>query len=365
MGSKHFTSLFALATCVGVATPALAYSVVQDEAVVVPANTPTDAADPDIVAQSNAGSVTFAGDETAVGFIQATAAGAIGFGGVTSAAGAISATSIVNGGITTNGALVAGGVVTLAAGAGDVGVGALTIGAASSITGGRITLNGALSVPSSTAAAQLTVTAAGDTTATVTLNLGATAEVLAAGTHLHVFAWSGPAVRTVTATLGTAPALGAGLKYSLADLAVGGDVVVIAACGDHVVDPGEACDDGNLTADDGCSPTCTTEIADAGADAGPDAGVDAGPDAGRDAGTDAGPDADAGEPTGDAAAASDDDGSMPTGSATASAPPALGDIFGDDGSSCAFTPGALAAPLPAGAALLAFAALLRRRPRRR
>ena len=31
------------------------------------------------------------------------------------------------------------------------------------------------------------------------------------------------------------------------------------ACGDGSLDPGEQCDDGNLAADDGCSPTCTTE----------------------------------------------------------------------------------------------------------
>lgn len=33
-----------------------------------------------------------------------------------------------------------------------------------------------------------------------------------------------------------------------------------AVCGNHVVDPGEQCDDGNTIALDGCSPTCTTEI---------------------------------------------------------------------------------------------------------
>lgn len=31
------------------------------------------------------------------------------------------------------------------------------------------------------------------------------------------------------------------------------------ACGDAVVDPGEACDDGNVMGGDGCSPTCTVE----------------------------------------------------------------------------------------------------------
>jgi cysteine-rich repeat protein len=32
------------------------------------------------------------------------------------------------------------------------------------------------------------------------------------------------------------------------------------ACGNTIVDPGEQCDDGNLVALDGCSPTCTTEV---------------------------------------------------------------------------------------------------------
>ena len=34
-----------------------------------------------------------------------------------------------------------------------------------------------------------------------------------------------------------------------------------AVCGDGVLDPGEQCDDGNLVAGDGCSPTCMTETA--------------------------------------------------------------------------------------------------------
>ena len=33
-----------------------------------------------------------------------------------------------------------------------------------------------------------------------------------------------------------------------------------AVCGDRVVDPGEECDDGNLTAGDGCGPTCRLEV---------------------------------------------------------------------------------------------------------
>ncbi len=40
---------------------------------------------------------------------------------------------------------------------------------------------------------------------------------------------------------------------------VGVDVSASAACGDGVLGEGEACDDGNLVADDGCSPTCTIE----------------------------------------------------------------------------------------------------------
>ena len=358
MGSKRFSSLIAFATCLGVSAPALAYNVVQDEPLVVPENAPNDALDPNIIAQSNTGSVTFAGAENVTaGYLQATAAGAITFSGITSASGTISATSTANGVIMANAALGAGGAIVLAAGTGNVTVGDLAFGAPSSITGGQLVMTGALSVPSSTVAAPLTLTAAVGTSATVTINLGATAAVLAAGTHLHVFAWSGPAAHAVTATLGTAPALGAGLKYSLADLAVGGDIIVIAACGDHVVDPGEACDDGNLAPNDGCSATCTIEppVVDAGPDAGDAGDAGDGGDGGRDAG-------DAGEPVADADAAVDD-GAVPTGSATASAPPALGDIFGDDGSSCAFAPGVLAAPLPAGAALVAFVALLRRRRR--
>jgi cysteine-rich repeat protein len=35
---------------------------------------------------------------------------------------------------------------------------------------------------------------------------------------------------------------------------------VFSACGDGVVDPGEACDDGNAQSCDGCSATCETEI---------------------------------------------------------------------------------------------------------
>ncbi len=54
-------------------------------------------------------------------------------------------------------------------------------------------MTGALPVPSSTVAAPLTLTAVVGTSATVTINLGATAEFLAVGTHLHVFAWGGPA----------------------------------------------------------------------------------------------------------------------------------------------------------------------------
>lgn len=33
-----------------------------------------------------------------------------------------------------------------------------------------------------------------------------------------------------------------------------------AYCGDHLVDPGEACDDGNNTSGDGCSATCELEV---------------------------------------------------------------------------------------------------------
>jgi cysteine-rich repeat protein len=33
-----------------------------------------------------------------------------------------------------------------------------------------------------------------------------------------------------------------------------------AVCGDRVVDPGEECDDGNVTAGDGCGPTCLLEV---------------------------------------------------------------------------------------------------------
>ena len=364
MGLKRFTALFAFAMGLGVAGPAYAYVVVQDPALVVPANAPTDPlADPNIVAQSNAGSVSFAGAETsATGYIQALAAGTILFGGITSAAGAITATSTANGTISTNGALAAGGVVTLNAGTGDVSVGDLAIGATSSITGATITLRGALSVPSKTGTAQVTVIAGIATTATITLNLGPSATALVAGTHLHVFTWSDAAPRTVTAILGTAPALATGLKYSLADLAVGGDVVVIAACGDHVVDPGEACDDGNLTPGDGCSATCTIEIVDAGSDAG-DAGTDAGTDAGKDASADAAV-GDGGGDIADAAGDSDADGAVPSGSGSGAALPELGDIFGNDSSGCAFTPGVLAAPIPGAAALFALAALVRRRRRR-
>ncbi len=92
---------------------------VQDEPLVVPANAPNDALDPNIVAQSNAGSVTFAGAESvAAGYLQATAAGAITFAGITSASGMISATSTANGVIMANAALGAGGAIVLAAGRG-------------------------------------------------------------------------------------------------------------------------------------------------------------------------------------------------------------------------------------------------------
>ena len=33
----------------------------------------------------------------------------------------------------------------------------------------------------------------------------------------------------------------------------------LAACGNGVLDPGEACDDGNTASGDGCSATCTIE----------------------------------------------------------------------------------------------------------
>ncbi len=35
--------------------------------------------------------------------------------------------------------------------------------------------------------------------------------------------------------------------------------VAFGFCGDAIPDPGEACDDANVVAGDGCSPTCTVE----------------------------------------------------------------------------------------------------------
>jgi len=40
---------------------------------------------------------------------------------------------------------------------------------------------------------------------------------------------------------------------------VGGECVVSTRCGDRALDPGEACDDGDTAAGDGCSPTCRLE----------------------------------------------------------------------------------------------------------
>jgi cysteine-rich repeat protein len=63
---------------------------------------------------------------------------------------------------------------------------------------------------------------------------------------------------------------------------------VAPVCGDGVIEPGEACDDGNVGAGDGCGPDCAIEVADAGV---PDAAIDAAVDAGIDAPVDAGIDA--------------------------------------------------------------------------
>src|SRR6187455_728644 len=39
----------------------------------------------------------------------------------------------------------------------------------------------------------------------------------------------------------------------------GGLTIITVACGDHVLDMGEACDDGNTVAGDGCSAACQIE----------------------------------------------------------------------------------------------------------
>jgi len=41
-----------------------------------------------------------------------------------------------------------------------------------------------------------------------------------------------------------------------------GNIVCSAICGNGVLDAGEACDDGNTEAGDGCSPACRSEVAD-------------------------------------------------------------------------------------------------------
>lgn len=345
MGPTRPLAFLVAAALLAVTVPARAADYLELGPVVVPALDPGP-----VNATSTASTVTFEGP---LAYAPAGAISASGFLGVTfggpTTADAIVVTT-VNAPVLAAGGLTARtGAITINAGAGDVTVGGLAVtaeGVSGQITATNLALAGTISVPvGSTLIAPFGV-AATTTTGTVAVTLtGVPVAPLVVGSRIKVFAWTG-VTHAITVSAVTGPALGPGLKYSAADVPVGGDVAVIAACGDLVADPGEQCDDGNLVPGDGCSATCILE---------PDAGADAG-DAG-DAGRDAGPDADAPDAAevGDAAA----DGSADEG--PLSGGPPLGDIFYDDGSSCAFAPAAAAGGFPVAA--LAILALIGRRRR--
>lgn len=344
MGPTRPLALLASVALVAVAGSARAADYLDPGPVVVPQSDPGP-----VNATSTGSTVTFAGNPYApLGAINASGALGVAFAGPTTA-DTIGITT-TNAPVSAPGGLAArAGAITINAGTGDATIGGLAVATeavSGQITATNLALSGTISVPVGGALAVAPFgVAATTTTGTVAVAItGVPATPLVAGSRIKVFAWTG-VTHAITVSAVTGPALGPNLKYSAADVPVGGDVVVIAACGDLVIDPGEQCDDGNVLPGDGCSATCTLE---------PDAGADAG--GAGDAGRDAGSDADADVVTPDAGGP---DGSLGDGPITGGPP--LGDIFYDDDASCAFAPATAAGGFPAAA--LAILALLGRRRR--